>query len=98
MESRDKCERELRRCIDSVVDEMNSMYCADLTETAKIDSKMSDIKLRDALISQMREIIRCKKVSERIGAEQLREVAYDMQVRISGSGIAFAVTRNEASV
>jgi hypothetical protein len=93
MESRAKCERELESCIDSMVEEMNEMYCTDLTESAKIDSKMSDIKLRDELIGQVRNVIRCKKISERILAEEMREVTYLMQVRISGEAIEHTITR-----
>ncbi len=96
MESRGKCERELGRCIDSVVEEMNGMYCADLTEEAKIDSKMSDIKLREELICQIREEIRCKKISERLMAEQMKGVAYRMQVSICGEGIEYEIVRSDA--
>ncbi len=96
MESRDKCERELKKWIDSLVDQMNGMYCADLTEAAKIDSKMSDIKLRDMLIRQMTDEIRFKKLSERIMAEQGKEITYDMQVRIDGSGITYETSRNDS--
>lgn len=93
MESKDICERELRKCIDSLVDEMNAMYCADLAEHAKIDSKMSDIKLREELICQIRSEIRCKKICERMMAEQNRSFVYCMQVSISGNGIEYTITR-----
>lgn len=95
MESRHNCERELGKWIDSLVDEMNGMYCADLTDAAKIDSKMSDIKLRDELINQLREIIRCKKLSERLLAEHCKEVTYKMSVRINGNGIRSVIERDE---
>jgi hypothetical protein len=42
MGSSGKCERELGRCIDSMVEEMNGMYCTDLTDETKIRSRMSD--------------------------------------------------------
>jgi hypothetical protein len=97
MESRRKCERELGKWIDSLVDEMNGIYCADLTEAAKVDAKMSDIKVREELIGQITEIIRCKKISERIMAEQAKNVVYNMNVRISAEGITYGITRSEAS-
>ena len=80
-----------------MVDEMNAIYCADLTEEAKIDSKMSDIKLRDELIGQIKETIRCKKISERLLAEESKEMRYLMQVRIGGEGIEYAITHDDAS-
>lgn len=91
MESKNRCERELERCIDSVVEEMNGMYCADLTEDARIDSRMSDIKLRDELIRQIKDEIRCKKISERMMEEQKRSVVYGMQVSICGEGIEYSI-------
>lgn len=95
MESRRKCERELEKCIDSLVDEMNGMYCADLTEDAKVDARMSDISLRDELMGQIEETIRCKKISERVMAENMKNVIYTMQVSISSNGIDYAISRNE---
>jgi len=92
MEGR-KCERELERCIDSMVDEMSEMYCTELAEDAKLESKMSDIRMRDELIEQIKEVIRCKKISERMAAEQIRKVAYIMQVGISSSGITYTISR-----
>jgi hypothetical protein len=91
------CERKLKGCIDSMVDEMNAIYCADLTEEAKIDSKMGDIKLREELICQMKEVIRCKKISERLMAEESKEIKYLMQVRIGGEGITYNITHDDAS-
>ncbi len=76
-----------------MVEEMNEMYCADLTESAKVDSKMSDIRLRDELIGQMRAVIRCKKISERMMAEQMRNVVYNIKVSVCGEGIEYTVTR-----
>ena len=93
MESRGKCERELARCIDSVVEEMNGMYCADLTESAKVDSRMSDIKFREALIGQIKAEIRCKKICERMMAEQKKKVVYGIQVSVCGDGIEYSITR-----
>ncbi len=90
---RRKCERELERCIDSMVDEMNGIYCADLTEVAKIDSKMSDIKLREELISQIKDEIRCKKISERMMVESMKELEYHMEVRINSEGVIYNITR-----
>src|SRR5580700_3850815 len=97
MESRRKSERELESCIDSMVVEMNVIYCADLTEEAKIDSKMSDIRLRDELICQIKEVIRCKKISERLMAEGSKEMRYQMQVRIGKEGITYNITHDDAS-
>ena len=76
-----------------MVDEMNGMYCADLTEDAKVDSKMSDIKFREELISQIKEEIRCKKICERMMAEQGKSIVYGMQVSICKEGIEYSVTR-----
>lgn len=87
-------ERELERCIDSMVDEMNGIYCADLTEEAMLDSRMNDIELRDALISQIREIVRCKKISERMMAEMSRKVLYTVKTEVGRSGMSFTVARN----
>jgi hypothetical protein len=94
MVSVQKYERELRSCIDSMVDEMNGIYGADLTESAKIDSKMGDIRLRDELIEQIRNVVRCKKISERMSAEQMRSITYRMEVRICGDGIDYEITRD----
>ncbi|MGD0510346.1 MAG: hypothetical protein ABSA33_00755 [Candidatus Micrarchaeaceae archaeon] len=93
MESKSKCERELERCIDSMVDEVSGMYCADLAEHAKVDSKMSDIKFREELIGQIKDEIRCKKICERMMAEQNRSLVYGMQVSICKEGIEYSVTR-----
>jgi len=89
-------ERELERCIDSVLEEMNGMYCADLNENAKVDARMSDIKFRDELICQMKEAIRCKKISERMMAEQNRQIMYRIGLEVDGSGMRYSVARSES--
>ncbi|MDE1870780.1 MAG: hypothetical protein KGI06_00890 [Candidatus Micrarchaeota archaeon] len=87
-------ERELERCIDSMVDEMSRIYCADLTEEAMLDSRMSDIGLRDSLISQIKEAIRCKKISERMMSEQSRKVSYKIDVEVGRNGMSYTVARS----
>ncbi len=93
MESRDKCERELEKYIDSLMEKMDGMYCADLTESAKIESRMNDIRLRDDIISQIKEEIRCKKICERIKAEQEKEATYSINVKVCRNGIQYTVAR-----
>jgi hypothetical protein len=94
VESNRKYERKLAVCIDSLVEEMSSMYCADLAESAKIDAKMSDIKLRDSLIRQISDEIRCKKISDRVKAELGREAKYGIRASISCDGLQYSVERD----
>jgi hypothetical protein len=94
MESKGKYERKLAVCIDSLVEEMSGMYCADLAESAKIDSKMSDIKLRDSLIRQLYDEIRCKKIGDRIMSELGREAVYRINASISRNGLQYSIERD----
>lgn len=93
MRSKDKYERELEGYIDFLVEKMDGMYCTDLTESAKIESRMNDIKLREDIISHIKEEIRCKKICERIKAEQGKDIAYDISIRVCNDGIQYTVTR-----
>jgi hypothetical protein len=54
---------------------------------------MSDIKFREELIGQIKDEIRCKKICERMMAEQNRSLVYGMQVSICKEGIEYSVTR-----
>jgi|GEM_PF-1651786 hypothetical protein len=95
MASKHEYERKLGECIDSMVEEMNSTYCADLAEEDRIESRMSDIVFREALINQIKEEILCKKLSESVMAGQKREVVYQMPVSITNKGISFSLCRKE---
>ncbi|MGI0100217.1 MAG: hypothetical protein ACREBH_00620 [Candidatus Micrarchaeaceae archaeon] len=94
MRYKGELERELVRCMDSLIEYIGSAYGTDITEEARIDSKMGDIQLRDALIRQFFEEVRCKKICERIWAERNKESSYAMEVRISGSGVSYGISRN----
>ena len=94
MESNRKYERKLSVCIDSLIEEMGSMYCADLAESAKVDSRMSDIKLRDSLIRQIGDEVRCKKISERLMAEIGREARYRVRASVSCDGLQYNIERD----
>lgn len=96
MESVRKCERELglERCMDSLVDEMNGKYGADLAEEARIDAMMGDLVFRDDLIKVLKEVIRCKKISERIMAEERKDVEYSIGLRAASGRISFSIARN----
>lgn len=83
MGSTNKYERELERCIDAMIDEMNEKYCVEMAEEAMIDAKLADIKLREDLINQINEELRCRKISEKAMNSQLMPLVYEMKVRIS---------------
>lgn len=95
MESEAKCERELEKWIDSLVEEMNGRYGAELAEDLQIDRKLSDINLRNELISQIKEVVRCKKISERMMEEQKQEIAYYMHITVTSGSTHFYITRND---
>ena len=61
MVSRPNAERELERCIDKVVDEVVAYIRRRSQRGGKNRLKMSDIRLRDELICQIKEEIRCKR-------------------------------------
>lgn len=70
---------------------MDGMYCANFTDGAKIDSKMGDIKFREELIKQIKEEIRCKKLSEQFMTEQGRKIRYSVNAGIDKEGIEFSI-------
>ena len=98
MGSTNKCERELERCIDAMIEEMNGHYCGELEDEAEIDARLADINLRDRIIGQIREVLRCKKLSERISRDQQKEVAYVMETRIGSNGLAFGISHSSSSM
>jgi hypothetical protein len=90
MGSKSACERKLGRYIDSMIDEMNGEYGpANLTESERVDARMDDIGLRESLICQLKEVIRCRKTGERIKAEQGKETAYHMHTTITSTGLPY---------
>ncbi|MGD0728809.1 MAG: hypothetical protein ABR981_01915 [Candidatus Micrarchaeaceae archaeon] len=93
MGSTNKCERELERCIDAMVDEANKAYSAELNENAEIDARMRDIDLRDKLVQQIKEEIIYKKISERMMHEQMKSIVYEINVRISSENLSSALVR-----
>ena len=88
-----KSERELERGIDSMMEEIDGMYRADLKDEERLDSKMGDISLRDELIGHIREVVRCRKISERMMAEQSKDVRYTMSIEVSRNGMSYSVVR-----
>lgn len=93
MDSLDECERELEKPVDSLVSEVGSRYGADLNEMARIEALMDDIRLRNELIPHLVEIIRCRKLCERVKAEQRREIAYHVHIIVTSTWTHLYVTR-----
>jgi hypothetical protein len=71
-----------------MVEEMGRIYLDSLTEEERIDLKMADISLRDSLVNQIKQEIRCRKIAEamsRLGRDHI----YQMQVRIGKSELTY---------
>lgn len=89
---KDSTERELSRIVDGMIGEANTKYGADLSEEKQIERRIRDIRLREELVLQLQEEIRCKKISERFMDESLKDIRYEIVKEISSSGINFYVT------
>ena len=92
MESVREYERKLGKEIDSLMEEMDRICCADLTEEERIDSKMGDMRFRDELIDHVRRIVQCRKMSQMSKAKG-RDTAYTVSIGISADGFGSKVSR-----
>lgn len=94
-----KWQRELGRGVDSLVGEMNSRYgtpSGELSEDAEMDRKRSDIQLRDEVISHIEELLRCRKLSERLMDEERMDVKYEIRTEVSSKRMVTKVNVGEA--
>lgn len=91
MGSTNKYERELERGIDAMIDEMNEKYSVEMAEESMIDAKMTDIKLREDIIKQIKEELRCRKISEKSVNSSLVPLVYEMKVRISSESLSYVL-------
>lgn len=91
MKSVKSTRRELELGIDTLIEEMNSMYGAELQEEEALERKLSDIRLRARLEEILRHIVRFAKIAERRRDEELMNVGYIMSVTIDSEGAEFEV-------
>lgn len=80
--------------MDSLVSEIGDRYGADLTEMARIEELLGNVKLRDELISHIGEMVRCRKLCERVKAEQNKDIAYHVHIVITGTMTRIRVARD----
>jgi hypothetical protein len=95
-----KWQRKLCSGIDAMVGEMGSRYgtpSGELSEEAEIDRRMGDIQLRDDVIALDEEVLRCKKLSERLMDEERMDVKYEIRTEVSSKGIVTRVSVGEAA-
>ena len=92
-------ERELERGMDSLIGEMNGMYGTPyerMGEEAKLEREISDVQLRDDMVSHTEEVIRCRKMSERFLDDEKIDVTYTVQTEVSSKGVVCRVTVKDA--
>lgn len=66
-----------------MISEMGSRYGTEISEEKQIDRKLADVKLRDDLIEAVKEITRCRKLSERFADEGMESVSHVIEVAVS---------------
>lgn len=79
--------RYLARGIYSVIEEMNSMYGANLKDEELMERHLSDIALRAKLEELTKNIVRIVKLAERRRDEELTDVGYTIMVSLNSEGI-----------
>jgi hypothetical protein len=86
-------ERKLRRNIEAVIESMDVVFGADLSEEEALQRKISNAQLSIELAEQIVNIIKCRKISERAMDLQLIDKKYRMVVDISTRPISYALSR-----
>ncbi|MDE1868535.1 MAG: hypothetical protein KGH60_01030 [Candidatus Micrarchaeota archaeon] len=76
-------ERQLCNIIDGRIGRMNKALQMSLSDEKQIDRRISDVGLRNDLISVMDELIEVRKLAERLKEEDLIDKTYAMRIEIS---------------
>ena len=92
-------ERELAKGMDSLMGEMNGRYGTSsmlMDENAEIERKRSDIALRDDMISHVKEVLRCRKLSEHFLDVERIDVTYEICTIVSSKKMETKIVIRDA--
>ncbi len=96
MEPRLKCEQKLCAGTDSAVDELDCLYCADMTDMEKVETKMADVELKEALPVIVKEVIYRNKLFQRERIRQHMDVPCHIHIVVTGAGTRIYSTYSKA--
>lgn len=96
MEPRLKCEQRLCAGTDSAVDELDGIYCADMTDMENVETKMADLELKEVLPQIVKEVIYRNKLFQRERIRQHIDVPCHIHVVITGAGTHIYSTYSKA--
>ena len=97
MQRKKNTERQLCKAIDLLVEEIQERYNTEVSDEQEIDRKMKNIELRDSLIEQITEEIRCRKISEKALHEANVNITYELIAEIANDRLHYNIKHKTIS-
>ena len=85
-------ERKLCEGLDSLISDIDKEYGSELSGEDELLRRLSNINLRKQLIAQIKDTVRCRKLSERFMDEQLAERSYEVRTKVNASALAYELS------
>ena len=93
-------ERELGKGMDALIGEISGRYGTSskvLDEDADLERKRNDIALRDDVICHVKELLRCRKLSEHFLDVERMDVTYEICTKVSARKLETKVVIRDAT-